>query len=140
MTRVFIVAASLRGRRELAFLLARAPDVEVVGTSSSLDDVTEDWEDLDVLLVRDANDSTEELFELLEEKGLTRQTPVLLILEQAAQSQVNRAIQLGVRGILPADLAPEQLIRAAEAVAKGLMVLQPGELARAPTFNSNREC
>ena len=133
MTRVFIVAAALRARRELASLFESAPDVEVAGTSSSLDDVTEDWEDLHVLLVRDSGDSGDDLLELLEEGGLARKIPLLLIFEQTAHSRVTRAIQLGVRGILPADLTPEQLISAASAVAKGLIVLQPGELALAPT-------
>ena len=138
MTRVFIVAAPLRSRRELTALLDDAPDVEVVGTASSLEGAEEDWEELDVLLIRDSSESTDELFDSLEDSGLVRQPPVLLLLEQATQNKVNRAIQLGIRGVLPADVAAVQLISAVVAVAKGLVVLQPGELALAAASTRTR--
>lgn len=138
MTRVFIVAAPLRSRRELTALLDDAPDVEVVGTASSFAGAEEDWEELDVLLIRDSSESTHELFDSLEDSGLLRQPPVLLLLEQATQNKVNRAIQLGIRGVLPADVAAVQLISAVVAVAKGLVVLQPGELALAAASTRTR--
>ena len=138
MTRVFIVAAPLRSRRELTTLLDDAPDVEVVGTASSFAGAEEDWEELDVLLIRDSSESTDELFDSLEDSGLLRQPPVLLLLEQATQNKVNRAIQLGIRGVLPADVAAVQLISAVVAVAKGLVVLQPGELALAAASTRTR--
>jgi DNA-binding NarL/FixJ family response regulator len=138
VTRVFIVAAPLRSRRELTALLDDAPDVEVVGTASSFAGAEEDWEELDVLLIRDSSESTHELFDSLEDSGLLRQPPVLLLLEQATQNKVNRAIQLGVRGVLPADVAAVQLISAVVAVAKGLVVLQPGELALAAASTRTR--
>ncbi len=117
MIRVFIVAAPLRSRRELTALLDYAPDVEVVGTASSLEGA-EDWEELDVLLIRDSSDSADELFDVLEDCGLVRQPPVLLLLEQATQNKVNRAIHLGIRGVLPTDVAAVQLISAVVAVAR----------------------
>ena len=138
MTRVFIVAAPLRSRRELTALLDDAPDVEVVGTASSFAGAEEDWEELDVLLIRDSSESTHELFDSLEDSGLLRQPPVLLLLEKATQNKVNRAIQLGIRGVLPADVAAVQLISAVVAVAKGLVVLQPGELALAAASTRTR--
>jgi NarL family two-component system response regulator YdfI len=138
VTRVFIVAAPLRSRRELTALLDDAPDVEVVGTASSFAGAEEDWEELDVLLIRDSSESTHELFDSLEDSGLLRQPPVLLLLEQATQNKVNRAIQLGIRGVLPADVAAVQLISAVVAVAKGLVVLQPGELALAAASTRTR--
>jgi two-component system, NarL family, response regulator YdfI len=136
--RVFIVAAPLRSRRELTALLDYAPDVEVVGTASSLEGAEEDWEELDVLLIRDSSESADELFDSLEDCGLVRQPPVLLLLEQTTQNKVNRAIQLGIRGVLPADVAAVQLISAVVAVAKGLVVLQPGELALAAASTRTR--
>jgi two-component system, NarL family, response regulator YdfI len=138
VTRVFIVAAPLRSRRELTALLDDAPDVEVVGPASSFAGAEEDWEELDVLLIRDSSESTHELFDSLEDSGLLRQPPVLLLLEQATQNKVNRAIQLGIRGVLPADVAAVQLISAVVAVAKGLVVLQPGELALAAASTRTR--
>jgi two-component system, NarL family, response regulator YdfI len=138
VTRVFIVAAPLRARRELSALLDDAPDVEVVGTASSLEGAAEDWEELDVLVIRDSSESASELFDSLEDNGLARQTAVLLLLEQATQNRVNRAIHLGIRGVLPADAAPEQLRSAVSAVAKGLLVLQPGEQALAATSIQSR--
>jgi DNA-binding NarL/FixJ family response regulator len=112
--------------------------VEVVGTASSFAGAEEDWEELDVLLIRDSSESTHELFDSLEDSGLLRQPPVLLLLEQATQNKVNRAIQLGIRGVLPADVAAVQLISAVVAVAKGLVVLQPGELALAAASTRTR--
>ena len=138
MIRVFIVAAPLRSRRELTALLDYAPDVEVVGTASSFAGAEEDWEELDVLLIRDSSESTDELFDSLEDCGLVRQPPVLLLLEQATQNKVNRAIHLGIRGVLPTDVAAVQLISAVVAVAKGLVVLQPGELALAAASTRTR--
>ena len=138
MTRVFIVAAPLRSRRELTALLDDAPDVEVVGTASSLEGAEEDWEELDVLLIRDSGESTDELFDSLEDNGVARETPVLLLLEQATPNKANRAIQLGIRGILSTEIAPAQLISAVTAVAKGLLVLQPGELALASASTKTR--
>jgi DNA-binding NarL/FixJ family response regulator len=138
---VFIVAAPLRSRRELTALLDNAPDVEVVGTASSFEGAEGDWEELDVLLIRDSGESTDELFDSLEDHGVARETPVLLLLEQATPNKANRAIQLGIRGILSAEIAPAQLISAVTAVAKGLLVLQPGDLvlASAPTKTRNGE-
>jgi len=138
VTRVFIVAAPLRSRRELTALLDDAPDVEVVGTASSFAGAEEGWEELDVLLIRDSSESIDELFDWLEDSGLLRQPPVLLLLEQATQNKVNRAIQLGIRGVLPADVAAVQLISAVVAVAKGLVVLPPGELALAAASTRTR--
>ena len=138
MTRVFIVAAALRARRELATVLGDAPDVEVLGTASSLEGAAEDGEELDVLLIRDSGESTDELFDSLEDNGLARQTLVLLLLEQATQNKAHRAIQLGIRGVLPADVTPTQLISAVSAVAKGLLVLQPAETALAAASTQTR--
>jgi two-component system, NarL family, response regulator YdfI len=138
VTRVFIVAAALRARRELATVLDDAPDVEVLGTASSLEGAAEDWEELDVLLIRDSGESTDELFDSLEDNGLARQTPVVLLLEQATQNKANRAIQLGIRGVLPADVTPTQLVSAVSAVAKGLLVLQPAETALAAAATQTR--
>jgi len=138
VTRVFIVAAPLRSRRELTALLDDAPDVEVVGTASSFAGAEEGWEELDVLLIRDSSESIDELFDWLEDSGLLRQPPVLLLLEQATQNKLNRAIQLGIRGVLPADVAAVQLISAVVAVAKGLVVLPPGELALAAASTRTR--
>jgi DNA-binding NarL/FixJ family response regulator len=121
VTRVFIVAAPLRARRELAALLDEAPDVEVVGSASSVESAAEEWQELDVLLIRDSGDSTEEWFDSLEDNGLARQTPVLLLLEP-----------------LPADVTPAQLVSALGAVAKGLVVLQPGEPALASASSQVR--
>jgi DNA-binding NarL/FixJ family response regulator len=141
MTRVFIAAAPLRARRELIALLEDAPDVEVVGTASSVEAAAEEWEELGVLLIRDSGESTDELFDSLEDNGLARQTPILLLLEQATQNKMSRAIRLGIRGVLPSDVASAQLLSAVSAVAKGLLVLQPAEqaLAAASTQSRNGE-
>ena len=112
--------------------------MEVVGTASGLQGAAEDWEDLDVLLIQDSGESADELLDSLEDNTLARQTPILLLLEHVTQSKTNRAIQLGIRSVLPADVAPEQIISAINAVAKGLLVLQPGEQAIAAASSQSR--
>jgi two-component system, NarL family, response regulator YdfI len=143
VTRIFIVAAPLGTRRELVALFHGAPDFKIVGTASSLVAATEDWEELglDVVILRDTDASGEELLDLLEENGLARHTPVLLILEQVTQSKLKRAIQLGIRGILPANIAPHQVLCAAQALSEGLLVFHPSQasFATMSSQTANRE-
>jgi DNA-binding NarL/FixJ family response regulator len=127
--RVFIVAESARSRERLEDLLD-ARRIEVVGGASNVENAAEALaeEDAQVLLVEATNDSVEELLEILAATGLTRETAVVVLLDQSAPVWAGQAVQAGVRGVLSTDADGEQLALAIEAAAGGLFVLHPNEV------------
>jgi NarL family two-component system response regulator YdfI len=129
VTRVFIVAESARSRERLEDLLD-ARKIEVVGGASNVEHAAEALaeEDAQVLLVEATNDSVEELLEILAATGLTRETAVVVLLDQSAPVWAGQAVQAGVRGVLSTDADGEQLALAIEAAAGGLFVLHPNEV------------
>ena len=129
MIRVFIVAESARSRERLEDLLD-ARRIEVVGGASNVENAAEALaeEDAQVLLVEATNDSVEELLEILAATGLTRETAVVVLLDQSAPVWAGQAVQAGVRGVLSTDADGEQLALAIEAAAGGLFVLHPNEV------------
>ena len=138
MIRVFIVAESARSRERLEDLLD-ARRIEVVGGASSVENAAEALaeEDAQVLLVEATNDSVEELLEILAATGVTRETAVVVLLDQSAPVWAGQAVQAGVRGVLSTDADREQLVLAIEAAAGGLFVLHPNEV-RAERSSSAR--
>ena len=138
MTRVFIVAESARSRERLEDLLD-ARRIEVVGSTSNLENAAEALaeEDVDVLLVEASNESVEELLEMFSATGATRETAVVVLLDQSAPVWAGQAMQAGVRGVLSSDADAGQLGLAIEAAAGGLFVLHPDEV-RAERSSSPR--
>jgi DNA-binding NarL/FixJ family response regulator len=136
--RVFIVAESARSRERLEDLLD-ARRIEVVGGASNVENAAEALaeEDAQVLLVEATNDSVEELLEILAATGVTRETAVVVLLDQSAPVWAGQAVQAGVRGVLSTDADREQLALAIEAAAGGLFVLHPNEV-RAERSSSAR--
>ena len=119
MIRVFIVAESARSRERLEDLLD-ARRIEVVGGASNVENAAEALaeEDAQVLLVEATNDSVEELLEILAATGVTRETAVVVLLDQSAPVWAGQAVQAGVRGVLSTDADREQL---------ALAILEPAE-------------
>jgi len=138
VTRVFIVAESARSRERLEDLLD-ARRIEVVGSTSNLENAAEALaeEDVDVLLVEASNESVEELLEMFSATGATRETAVVVLLDQSAPVWAGQAMQAGVRGVLSSDADAGQLGLAIEAAAGGLFVLHPDEV-RAERSSSPR--
>ena len=138
MTRLFIVAESARSRERLEDLLD-ARRIEVVGSTSNLESAAEALaeEDVDVLLVEASNESVEELLEMLSATGATRETAVVVLLDQSAPVWAGQAMRAGVRGVLSSDAEAGQLALAIEAAAGGLFVLHPDEV-RAERSSSPR--
>jgi two-component system, NarL family, response regulator YdfI len=138
VNRVFIVAESVRTRERLEDLLD-ARRIEVVGSASNLENAAEALaeEDVDVLLVEAPNESVEELLEALASTGLTKQTAVVVLVDQSTPVWAGQALQAGIRGVLTGDAGPQQLALAVEAAASGLVVLDPGEV-RAERSSSRR--
>lgn len=111
----------------------------MVGSASNLENAAEALaeEDADVLLVEAPNESVEELLEALASTGLTKETAVVVLVDQSAPVWAGQALQGGIRGVLTGDAGPQQLALAVEAAASGLVVLDPGEV-RAERSSSTR--
>jgi len=127
--RVLIVAAGARTRRALESWLPRQA-FEAVGSFATLEAAADFAEsEIGAVLVEVADGSTREVLESLEETGLTRETRVAVLLEEASPETVSEFLRVGVRAVLPADAQPEQVVGALEAVNRGLLVLNPGDVA-----------
>jgi two-component system, NarL family, response regulator YdfI len=122
--RVLIVAAAARARRALESLL-HAQGFEVVGSFTGLEDAADVFaeKDPDAILVDASDASLEDLLGFLQETGMARETPVILLLPGSPPDAVSHALRLGVRGILPPSPEPQQLAAALEAVVRELVVL-----------------
>jgi DNA-binding NarL/FixJ family response regulator len=122
--RVIIVAAAVRARRALESLL-HAQGFDVVGSRAELEDAADVFaeKDLDAIVIDASDASLEDLFEFLQETGVARETPVILLLPGASPDSVSHALRLGVRGILAPSPEPQQLAAALEAVVRELVVL-----------------
>jgi two-component system, NarL family, response regulator YdfI len=122
--RVLIVAAAARARRALESLL-HAQRFEVVGSFAVLEDAADVFaeKDLDAIVIDASDFAVEDLLELLQETGVARKTPVILLLPDSSPDAVTHALRLGVRGILPPSPEPQQLAAGLEAVVNELVVL-----------------
>jgi two-component system, NarL family, response regulator YdfI len=121
--RVLIVAAAARARRGLESLL-HAQGFEVVGSFAVFGDAADVFaeKELDAILIDVSDASLEDLLESLQETGVARETPVILLLPGALPDAVSHALRVGVRGILPPSPEPQQLAAALEAVVRELVV------------------
>jgi NarL family two-component system response regulator YdfI len=130
--RVHIVAAAARPRRALESLL-QAQGFEVVGAFAALKDAADEFGEKGIdAIVIDAGDlPVEELFGSLQETGVSRETPVILLLPDTSSGAASQALRLGVRGILTSSPEPRQLAAALEAVVRELVVF--GSESGAPT-------
>lgn len=124
--RVFIVAATPRGRRGLETLL-NAAGAETVGLAADLHGASDEVQEkhAEVILADAGQHSSEEWLEEFQEAGLAVGPPLLVMFEQPATNFSARAVQAGVRGVLPWDAGAEQILSALDAVSKGLVVLHP---------------
>jgi two-component system, NarL family, response regulator YdfI len=130
VTGVLLIAASPRERHRLEDLLEDA-GAQVVGSIANPDALTDELleaAELLLILLDSSNDAShEELLETLQEQGILRDTPVVLLTGPHLQQWTNRALYAGIRGILPVDLTASQLTAALQTVAQDLIVLHPVE-------------
>ena len=129
MIRVFIVAASPLARAGLQGLLA-ARGVEISGSAASLD-ALEDRSpeaDIGVLLIDASGDHSDSILEDIAESDLASESAIVLLTDRPASTWPGEALRSGVRAILPADVAPDQLVAALQAAGAGLIVLHPSDV------------
>jgi len=124
--RVFIVAATPRGRRGLETLLSAA-GAETVGLAADLHGASDEVQEkhAEVILADAGHNSSDEWLEEFRETGLAVGPPLLVLFEEPVTNLAARALQAGVRGVLPSEAGAEQVMSALDAVSKGLVVLHP---------------
>jgi NarL family two-component system response regulator YdfI len=124
--RVFIVAATPRGRRGLETLVSAA-GAETVGLAGDLHGASDEVQEkhAEVILADAGHNSSEEWLEEFQEAGLAVGPPLLVMFEEPGANLTARALQAGVRGVLPSEAGAEQVMSALDAVSKGLVVLHP---------------
>jgi DNA-binding NarL/FixJ family response regulator len=138
VTRVFLVAALQRERDRVHDLLDAA-GAQVIGSAAELAGLDEEvLEAADVLLLDASREPLEELLQELQERGLLRETRVVVLAgANTASTWTNQALRGGLRGILPLDASAAQLAAALNAVAQEWVVLPPN--ARALRANASNE-
>jgi NarL family two-component system response regulator YdfI len=129
--RVFIVAPTPRSRRGLETLL-NAAGVETVGVAADLDGASDEaMEKHAEVILAAGQDTLEDWIAEFQEAGMAAGPPVLVMFDEPGASAAARAVQAGVRGVLPSEAGAEQIVSALDAVSKGLVVLHPVELGAA---------
>jgi two-component system, NarL family, response regulator YdfI len=129
MIKVIIAAESALARRGIEQLL-RGPGVEIVASIASLSALDAEAEqpdtaDLIIAAAEPAHFAT--LLQKLAEADLFRDLPVALLAEILDPQTTARAVRMGARAVLPAELPRSQLLAALEAVSRGLVVAMPAE-------------
>ncbi len=118
MTRVVIVTSSplLRAGLESVF--------EVAGSAQTLKEAAE--LDADVIVVDWDREEAGELMEFAAESP-----PLVILASDTPPAWLSDALRAGVRAVLPRDVSAAELVAAVEAVAAGLVVLEPQSVGRA---------
>jgi two-component system, NarL family, response regulator YdfI len=127
--RVSIVAASPLARAGLENVLT-ARGVKVVGSSADVESIAEQLFDTetDVVLVEASGEQAESVLESIVRSELASDETVVVLTDNGPPAWPAQALRAGIRGVLPGDVSPEQLISALEAAASGLLVVHPAEV------------
>lgn len=136
MIRVFIVAASPLARSGLQQLLAH-PDVEVVGSAIDLDSaaglLSEPEAEPDVIVVDASRESSATAVSLsATSSDIGADIPIVVLESPNHGNPGADLLRQGARAILPAGIAPAELLAALRAVTSGLIVLHPSTVAAIP--------
>ena len=119
MIRVLIAAQSPVVRAGLEALLKTAPDIEITGAAADWTQLSH--EEPDVLLIdwdRSDEESPPDFAETVPGAA------IVLLADEPQRSWTVEALRSGVRGVLPRDARPNQIVAAIEAAAAGLVVLE----------------
>jgi NarL family two-component system response regulator YdfI len=118
VTRVAIVTSSplLRAGLESVF--------EIAGSARTLKEAAE--LDADVIVVDWDREEAGELMEFAAESP-----PLVILASDPRPAWLADALRAGVRAVLPRDVSAAELVAAVEAVAAGLVVLEPQSIGRA---------
>ena len=127
MIQVLVVAASPIVRAGLLTMLTSNPELMLVGSISNIDSLGEEIQQLqpDVVLVDLGGNSESnwgKLLQLLEQQYLSA---ILVLTDELSAVSLGMVLRAGIRGILLDTSSEAEIIAAVEAIASGLVVLQP---------------
>jgi len=131
MIKVIITAESALARRGIEQLL-RGPGIEIIASVASLSAHVAELEQQDgVELVISTADLAHfaVILQQVTEADLFRELPVVLLAELPDPQTTARALRMGARAVLPAEMGRPQLLAALDAVSHGLVVAMPTETA-----------
>ena len=131
MIKVIITAESALARRGIEQLL-RGPGIEIMASVASLSALVAELEQQDgVELVISTADLAHfaAILQQVTEADLFRELPVVLLAELPDPQTTARALRMGARAVLPAEMGRPQLLAALDAVSHGLVVAMPTETA-----------
>ncbi len=129
MIKVIITAESALARRGIEQLL-RGPGIEIMASVASLSALVAELEQQDVVeLVISTADLAHfaALLQQITEADVFRELPVVLLAELPDPQTTARALRMGARAVLPAEMRRPQLLAALDAVSHGLVVTMPAE-------------
>ena len=126
MIRLFIVAASPLARAGLQSLFGMS-DVKVVGSAANLESLADQWSDAkaDIILVDLSGEQVEGAMDSLARFQPASEAAIVVLSDHSVPRWFAEMLRAGIRGVLPSDISPEQLIAALEAAAAGLIVMHP---------------
>jgi two-component system, NarL family, response regulator YdfI len=130
--RVFLIAASPVARAALQNRL-KAPSLKIVGSTATIDALGSELSDAqaDVLLIDSPGELYESVIESLADSDLAAEIPIALLTEALSREASTRALQAGIRAVLPNEIPIDQLVAALRAAAAGLVILHPSEVPAA---------
>ncbi len=141
MTSIFIIAASDVVRAGLESLLAGAPEFTLAGSAADWSTLGTEGEFPDLVVI-DAERRSEETSEALrnwEELAEGHKLPALVVIGGEREEWLRAGLRAGVvRAALPHSAAGVEIVAAVDAVANGLIVLDPetfASLLSAPLAN-----
>ncbi len=123
MTRVMVVATSAVIQAGLEAMLSRYPELQLVGTTSPLQDTFLDHIEVqhpDVVLIDDPEPESASLAALI---NLQIEAYLVVLLNDVQDLWVLDLLRLGVRGILSTESDAAEIKASIEAVASGLVTL-----------------
>jgi DNA-binding NarL/FixJ family response regulator len=114
--------------------LLLAGQIKIAGTAARLDELDGRLADLsaDLILVDSTGERLEPFFDSLVASDLASDFSIVILVEPASVAASSAVLREGVRAVLPNDVSSEQLVAALQAVATGLLVLHPTQVAAQP--------
>ena len=127
MIRVLVVASSLVARAGLEALVTTSPALTVVGSSAGMATLSQQIEHLqpDVVLLELTLQDEESVLPLLALSAEPYETPIVILADESYSDWLADVLRYSVRAVLSREVTAGEIVAAVEAVAAGLVVLQP---------------
>lgn len=103
--------------------------MEVVGGISNFESLAEQWSDVeaDIVLVEAPSGQFKQVIDSLAGSHLGSEATIVVLSEHSDPGWFAEALRAGVRAVLPRNISSDELVAGLDAVAAGLIVLDPAE-------------